>query len=519
MFLKDSKGSDCFSCKIKSFFKDLLWFFYALFYLRKKVSFVKRFKGLSNDRAVDKGFLILPLLEMNHFQVFHLLILAKAMESRGYRVVVIVCDSVLPGCEIKSCSKFDSKAACVRCSSNRLFLLPYFKFEQVCLSDIIKCHNPVFDYRDKGFVSDSVARYFYGGQECFPESIVNIVSEKHKSTSAISRYVGKFINENYGGGIVLNNMNVYSQWGPLFDEVDDHRFKKCVLSNTPFDLNCVRFNILDLFRSQDRYERFVSTRDSSFLSKDEISILEAFLDKRKSGKDSLFEEWDYFSDGEGICFDEGKRNVVLFPNIPWDVGLNEFTGVYENVYQWIEDTIVMFQSDPSITLWIKVHPGEVKGTSPSKATVYDWLVNRSLPKNVKLIEPETNLSPYHLFDVMDVGVVFSGTLGLEMLNSGIPVVSAGLPPYHGLPFGLQPKTRTDYQEMISHGKFDPDEIDSIRLYSYFYFIYLSKSWPFTKRAFGDKFDGYVLDDVNHFVSGKNEDVDYLCRLVEKGGLD
>ena len=505
--------------KCKRLLTDSVWILYSYIFLQRKIAFLKGPIQKKEPEVGDEKNLILPILEMNHYQVFHLLILAKAMEKRGYDVTVIVCDEEFPGCEIKSSSNFDSKLTCLRCSASRRFLLPKFKFKVKIVSEIIQDSDLIFSKSDQRFVTDSVERYFYGGQNQVRSHVKQAVINRHTVSSAMSRSIGRYINGAYKKGVVLNNMNVYSQWGPLFEEIDANRFKSTIMSHTPFDINAVRFNILDLFRSQNRYQRFCSKRLSKKLSEEEGRALDCFLANRKAGQDFVFQEWNYYSEKKEKFFEKDCRNVVLFPNIPWDVGLNEFSGIYDNVFEWIEDTIELFSLDANIVIWIKIHPGEVKGTSPSKATVYDWLVNQDLPDNVKLIPPHLNVSPYHLFDGIDLGVIFSGTLGLEMLNHGIPVVSTGNPPYKGLQFGLQPRDRSEYQEMVAGGKFDRSETENIRLYSFFYFIFLSKKWPFTSRSFGDRFDGYTFNNFDVFYEKNYEDVERLCRLVENEGMD
>lgn len=505
--------------KTKTLFKSVAWIAYSNFVVRRNIRFLNQINQSKEDKTNPIKNLILPILETNHYQIFHLLILAKVMELRGYKITVIACDEALTGCEIKSSTSFDSRLTCLRCTTNRKTLLPLFKFEIKLISQIIKYDEIVFSEEDEIFVADSVSRYFYGGHKEAPTRRSKRVTNSHRLTAGISRSIGRYINRTYENGIILNNMNVYSLWGPLFREIDSNRFVTSILSYSAFDVNTVRFNIVDLFRSRERFSIFRSNRISEKLSEAEGKALDEFLKKRRNGKDTLFSEWKLYSHEQSILFDKSVRNIVLFPNIPWDVGLNEFTGIYDNVFEWLEDTIDFCGVDESVVVWIKIHPGEVKGTSPSKVSVYDWLSRCVLPSNVRVIPPGLSVSPYQLFKDMDLGVVFSGTLGLEMLNAGVPVVSTGIPPYKDLEFGLQPQNRSEYRDMIFNGKFHASEVPAIRLFSYFYFIFLSKRWPFTTRAFGQRFDGYSFQDFDSFLASNREDVDRLCQLVESGGVD
>ena len=45
------------------------------------------------------------------------------------------------------------------------------------------------------------------------------------------------------------------------------------------------------------------------------------------------------------------------------------------------------------------------------------------------------IKPYDLFPYIDLGIIYSGTLGLEMALSNVPVVSVGCTPYYGFRHG------------------------------------------------------------------------------------
>ena len=116
----------------------------------------------------------------------------------------------------------------------------------------------------------------------------------------------------------------------------------------------------------------------------------------------------------------------MFTNVPWDVGLNEFAGPFEGVIDWVYQTIEHFKDNKEIDIWIKLHPAEVLSTSKSAKSVSDFVRGRypQLPRNIHIIEPTLGINTYNLFQHIDVGVVLTGTLGLEMALDDIPVVSA-----------------------------------------------------------------------------------------------
>ena len=87
----------------------------------------------------------------------------------------------------------------------------------------------------------------------------------------------------------------------------------------------------------------------------------------------------------------------------------------------------------------------------SKRTVLDSINSKfiSLPKNIKIIPPNTKISPYSLFPFIDVGIVYNGTVGLEMSTQGIPVVVAGNAHYGKKAFTYDISTKKDRKLYVS----------------------------------------------------------------------
>ena len=107
-----------------------------------------------------------------------------------------------------------------------------------------------------------------------------------------------------------------------------------------------------------------------------------------------------------------------FTNVPWDQGLNEYAGIFEDVMDWVYQTIEHFKNHKDIEIWIKTHPAEVRGTSKSSKSVTDFIKLNypELPDNIHLIDANDGISPYSLFQNVDLGIVLTGTLGLKWLS-------------------------------------------------------------------------------------------------------
>jgi len=513
------------------FIYNALYLFKVRFIVRPRIA---RFSKTNiPTKFVDeaKPFVVVPILETNHHMHLHILGMAKAFSVRGFEVLVIVCDEYLPACEIKSCRTPLNMNPCFKCNSNRLHLLNSFGLKTVTLSSVFsKLENPVEYgkqvFKDYGFdqgwlnttIEDSVTRYFYGAESSFPQEDVLSIKQKHTDAAYMSLALGRLVLESYSPSICFNVMRNYSAWGPIYHFFESVGVAPITMTSTPFDFKSVRLNDSDLFRHRRTYERFLSQRVNDELNDTERNTLLRFLNTRKSGNDELMKKWGYFDTSviDDIGIDKSKKNVFLFTNIPWDVGLNEFAGPFEGVIDWVYQSIEYFKDNKEIDIWIKPHPAEARSTSKSAKSVGDFVRQKypQLPQNIHVIEPSLGLNTYGLFEFIDVGVILTGTLGIEMALDGIPVVSAGINPCYGLGLLSEPKDIEGYFEAIISDDNVPHKKTQLELFSYFYFIHQCFQWPLSDRSFGDNFVGFSFNEVHDLESGKIDSLDAIFNEIE-----
>lgn len=518
------------------------WFYFVIYkaaYLFKVLLIIrpnisKSLKSLTITKKTineAKPLVVVPILETNHHMHLHILGMAKAFSVRGFEVLVIVCDEYLPACEIKNCRTPSNINPCFLCNSNRLHLLDLFGLKTVTLSVLFsQLKNPV-EYgrqvmQDFGLdqarlsieIEDSVTRHFYGAAGSYPEEDVLLIRQKHTDVAYMSLALGRLMLETYSPSICFNVMRNYSAWGPIFHFFESVGVAPITMTSTAFDFGSVRLNDSDLFRHRRTYERFLSQRANAELNDAERSALMTFLNNRHSGNDSLMKKWNYFDSSEigyeGV--DKSKKNVFLFTNVPWDVGLSEFAGPFDGVLDWVYQTIEYFKDNKAIDIWIKPHPAEVRSTSKSEQSVSDFIRQKysKLPRNVHVIEPEKGINTYGLFNFIDVGVILTGTLGLEMALDGIPVVSAGINPCYGLGLLSEPKDIGSYFRAIEADSNVQPEKTRLELFCYFYFIHQCFQWPISDSSFGDNFLGFNFKRVHELEKGEIDSLDAIFEEIE-----
>ncbi len=508
-------------------------FFKFNFFIEKKlknISFIKE-ENISNKK------IFIPLIETNHYQTFQILILAKALEKRGIDVVILVCNQFLTACEIKN-SNTNNIDPCLECRYNSKKILPYFNLKLVKIEDFIdkkklndlkKIANSLTVLKDKIYyddfniskiIDDSVLRYFYGN---IPNnSIASKVRYDQILTTLINFEFAKIFFNKWKPNIVLNNMNVYSCWEPYFLMAKKYKIQTNIISLSTFDFNKIVLNRIDLYNSNSRFEKWISKRNKFNLNTNENDLLNDFLSSRFKGNSEIFKKSDVFNSEKQdlskiLNIDSSKKNIFLFTNLFWDVGISDSSKLYKGVIDWVIDTIKIIQENPNINLYIKPHPVEVFDTTPSKKGVIQFILDhfKHLPKNIFIIDPKLKIKTYDLFEFIDLGIVYNGTVGIEMLFNNIPIIVTGKAPYSYLNSVINPVNRIEYIKTIFNSKKGESHIDieEIKLFAYFYFVKNLIPWNLTKKAYADNFKGYNISDHTDLEIGKNKFLDHICNTI------
>ena len=117
------------------------FFFSKLYTIYKYFFFIRgNLKSKLNDKDIkferqNKKTIIFTLIETSHPVNFLLMLIAKILQIRGYKVLSLICDSFLDGCEIKSIRNLKDPNPCFNCKFNQSKIFPYFKIPTIKLSE------------------------------------------------------------------------------------------------------------------------------------------------------------------------------------------------------------------------------------------------------------------------------------------------------------------------------------------------------------------------------------------------
>ena len=526
-----------FFLKIPFLYKYIMYFKFSFF----KDKLIKQLKFKSSVPSIPKikKRILVPAIETSHYQYHQILIVAKAMKLRGADVKVLVCDSFLKGCEIKNSKNSKNVDVCSTCKFNQKYILDNYGLDIILLSSIfsnddlefIKKTSVNLLVKEKKYfnnfdltrlVNESVTRHYYGSNPKSKEENDDI-TYNHLFTAVASYMAAKKINDSFKPNIIFNSMNVYSSWEPYYTYFSSvPNVDVFILSITAFNYNSVILNQMDLYNSTSRFYDYLDSRLNKNLTEIEREELFSFINKRKNGDSKIFLDQKYYQRNtkieETLQLDTKKKNIFLFSNIYWDVGISESGCLYDNVIDWILDTIDIVSKIKNTHLYIKIHPAEDFDSSSSLKGVKDFIYEKHpiLPNHISLITPDMKINPTELFPLIDSAILFNGTLGLEALFENIPVIITGKAPYSNLNLVNQPINKMEYLNMLngSMNLINPKKED-YELFAYFYFIKTCIPWNLTKSAYSDNFKGFTFDSLEDILPGNNKYLDHLCNCILK----
>lgn len=198
----------------------------------------------------------------------------------------------------------------------------------------------------------------------------------------------------------------------------------------------------------------------------------------------------------GLGLDPDKPVAALFPNLTWDTSALDREVAFESVQDWVLQTAEFFADHPDWQLVVRIHPAE---QVRSEEYIGQILKDRwpDLPANIRIVESRDPLSSYRLLDATQLGLYYTGTLGLEMAMMGIQAVTPARPLYGGYGFTREAATPEDYFGMIRQAFEDPDasaltqqEIALSWVFADLYMIQAPKPFPWSYQQFWPS----ILDD-------------------------
>lgn len=253
-----------------------------------------------------------------------------------------------------------------------------------------------------------------------------------------------------------------------------------------------------------------------------------WLEGRAAGKEMIFDTAS-LAEHQNDEFDldniDPQKPIALLPaNVIWDLAALNKQIIFVDMIDWIAETIQWFAAHSEFQLIIKPHPGELNPSIPAtEERVQVGLSRRGvhLPENVFLLSPKVNLTVYQLFPVVQVGLVHTTTVGIEMAALGLPVITTAKSPYRGFGFTIDPVSQETYfdlleRTLLGEKTLDPDaQVDLAYKFILFYHYHY-----YTKIDIMDYTRGETprlkVRSLEDLLSGNNQYLDYVLDSIMAG---
>lgn len=469
------------------------------------------------------------------------LLLAKALQVRGHDVLLLFDGGALSFCTgpfSLTSEHVSSTELCRRCNfgitAARLLGVPHMTYGQVLSPEDIRemeavlqsVKDPVTAVWFRGVevskhARDSVERYFLGAPFT-AEAFRNVYFKELRVALSAVAAAGAVLLQ-WRPDILVTSHGCYSHWGSFYEYAKLKGVTSHLYGTSNYGLREIGLDVQSVDDVHRGYQTFLSHRYGRHLDPHEESALDKFLADRFQGKRGdvrLFHrsrpiDWAALNSDRSSY----RRVFALFSNVPWDAGLNSVGTIFSSVYEWIEETIGYFQGRPEDRLIIKTHPAEmINGTMQ---TTFDRLMSRyrRLPDNIVVLPSDSNVTAYDLFELIDVGIVYNGTVGLEMAVKGKPVVTAARAFYANLGFTFDPGTRSEYFGLLERDlRSSPAMVDEARLFAYYYFLRSFVTFPLLAQVYGTR-PRLSIEKGTELLPGAVRELDHICNyLVGVSGL-
>lgn len=197
--------------------------------------------------------------------------------------------------------------------------------------------------------------------------------------------------------------------------------------------------------------------NSALTTKDKLELIKHFEKKKESTTDDWVNFLGNTTESELLDFiknnnlEDKSKNVVLFTNIIWDAQFTFPDTIFQNMMDWMYNTIEYFEKRRDLNLIIRVHPGEIDKGYNTKETVEYCLKNKYdvLPKNIFIIKNTSKINSYKLADYSNVNLVYSSSMSYELSAIEHNVIVAGSPFCVKKGVTIDPQTREEYFDLLN----------------------------------------------------------------------
>jgi hypothetical protein len=410
--------------------------------------------------VADRGRRVLIATSIgSHLPAMHVeTLLATALSARGAEVEVLLCDELLPGCQMCEPRLFPEKERFVRHGPQKdlcghCFVAGKRVYEQlgvkvhaysqtlteadIALASRISGSLPVDQiehYQLEGLKLGEHAKAgalrFFARATLDGEPTAEAVLRRYLKAALLTALSVRRLLERGRFDVAVFHHGIYVPQG-VIGEVARSMGVRVVNWNPAYRSSCFLFSHADTYHHTLMTES-IGVWENMPWSDARRQRIQTYLRSRWSGEndwikfhqDPVFERRRILAE---IGCDPDKPIIACLTNVMWDAQLHYPANAFPDMLEWLLHTVRYFAARPDLQLVIRVHPAELRGAVPTRQPVVDELARAflQLPANVFVIGPESRISTYVLADLSDSVIIYGTKTGVELTSVGIPVIVAG----------------------------------------------------------------------------------------------
>jgi hypothetical protein len=482
-------------------------------------------------------------------------IVAAALRLRGADPAFLLCDGMLPACELCTYIAFPNPQRFVRngpqdrlCGTcfaqgsgeyaplpmpvhtySRLLegRAPTDFLAQTAAWPVDEC----FSFERDGLALGEQARAstlrFFGKADLTTESpeLVAATARRYAAGALAAAAVGAAAIDRLEPDVVVCHHGVYVPQGVL-GEVARSRGVRVVNWGPSYRDRTV------IYSHGDTYHRtFLDEPEAAWnlpLSDTQETELMQFLAERRRGKGDWTwvtpeaalrpDEQEEHHLAETLGLDLSRPTYGLLTNVLWDAQLYYEGHAFEHMLEWLYFTIDHFARRPERQLIVRIHPHEIK--AGNRQPVGPELRRRypELPPNVFVVQHDSPLNTYALMNLCRAVLIYGTKTGVELTPLGQPVVVAADAWIRGKGLTVDVSTKQSY-EMVLDGleaiePLDAETVTRARRYAYHYFF--RRMIPVRSLAPAAREVRLDVGSLQDLEPGRDPGLDVICDGIMHG---
>lgn len=384
--------------------------------------------------------------------------LAVALIQRGAMVDALLCDGVLPGCQMCEPRFFSNVKRFVSFGPSKDLCSDCFKpgrrnYEHIRVNSHAYSDNLLkeeMEYADEvsrevelaeienfelyglslGEHAKAGALRFFARATIDDEPFGEQVLRRYLKAAILTAISVKRLLEREKYDVVVFHHGIYVPQG-IIGEVARQQGVRVVNWNPAYRKNCFIFSHGDTYH-HTLMDEPVSAWENMDWPPEREETISRYLRSRWEGENDWirFTENPYFEKDRilaEIGCDTSRPIIGCLTNVMWDAQLHYPANAFPNMLEWLLHTVRYFQERTDLQLVIRVHPAEIRGSVPTRQPVVEELKKHfpQLPSNISIVPPESNISTYVLSELCDAVIIYGTKTGVELTSVGIPVIVAG----------------------------------------------------------------------------------------------